>query len=81
MLDRRNDEMKSNVVGVYPAITKDFCLKVVNGIIDTLERYKGLYVQNLAILSNLQTWESFFEEGNLLIITKNIYELKDKIDI
>ena len=80
MLDKRNDEMKSNVVEVYPAITKDFCLKVVNGIIDTLERYKGLYVKNLATPSNLQTWKSFFEEGNLLILTKNIYELKDKID-
>ena len=32
MLDRRNDEMKSNVVKVKPAITKDMVLKIINGI-------------------------------------------------
>ena len=63
MLDRRNDEMKSNVVRIRPAITKDFVLKVVNGIIDTLKRYKGSYVKNLSTLSENQTWKVFFDEG------------------
>lgn len=80
MLDRRNDEMKSNVVRIRPAITKDFVLKVVNGIIDTLKRYKGSYVKNLSTLSENQTWKVFFDEGGKIFYSTNIQDLKDKID-
>lgn len=80
MLDRRNDQMKSNVTKVIPAITKDAVLKVVNGILDTLMRYTATYVKNISVLSNTQTWDSFFKEGGKLLYSQNIIELKEKIN-
>ena len=80
MLDRRNDEMKSNVVKVKPAITKDMVLKIINGIITSLQRYQGSYVKNLSSLSENQTWKVFFDEGGKIFYSTNIQELKDKIN-
>lgn len=79
MLDRRNDEMKSNVVKVKPAITKDMVLKIINGIITSLQRYQGSYVKNLSSLSENQTWKVFFDEGGKIFYSTNIQELKIKL--
>ena len=77
-----NDELKSNIVKINPAITKDGVLKAINGIIDYLKRYGLLYEGAILKPNEGTTYVDYYIQENNEIIDENysMADIKEKID-
>lgn len=76
-----NDELKSNIVKIKPAIAKDAVLKTINGLINYLKDYGLIYKSQIVKPSNGDSYIDFYKNNSVI---KNNYNnmstIEEKID-
>lgn len=76
-----NDELKSNIVKIKPAIAKDAVLKTINGLINYLKDYGLTYKSQIVKPSNGDSYIDFYKNNSVI---KNNYNnmstIEEKID-
>lgn len=75
-----NDELKSDIVKVTPAIAKDAVIKTVNGIIDYLKRYGLLYQDAINKPTDGSDYLDYYKDNKVINENYDMATVKEKID-